>query len=341
MNSSQASNQSAVLRRVLAAVLALMMVLAFAIPIGMARQQEAYAASSDVYMMSYDNDVVPTSVYSYVLDNEESSQDIYVGPTDANFFPTYFDDYDDALNIAFQVVEGDGITGTEVYWDANEKDGVPGQWQAVGYVILPDDGSYGTVSIQVTNLNADGEGNYTNITIVRNPVEPVTEASYETLRVYDPTDILSPTPDVAYTQTNRLIVQSNDFPGAFLPESQVASAMDALYNVTNAIPSVGWLSNPATLLYPGKGDMLAQLAYKGTPYVNDDINDVYWTYGVYRVSPTAPGVYERVEIAKWVGADFYRSYGGDIVMWRYVRIDASPENFSSEYDKVFPNTLPI
>ncbi|MDR0519752.1 MAG: hypothetical protein LBG82_06850 [Clostridiales Family XIII bacterium] len=331
--------------------IAVILAIALALSLGMAfgAQQSAYAATSDDWMMSYDLSSGDFT-YTYVLSADETEAYIQVGPAsfvNDTLVPTYFSSEADAQNVADNGIEisaeDDGIAGAYVAYAAPfEFD--PGQWAVVAVIGLPDDGSFGALSVKVTNVN-DINLRHTTLTICRNETEPSqdTEADNVTVRFYYSVGY----PFVKETlleEAGNISVLSNDYYEQGSTRTY-PTGMDALWHIAYSA-SYPWL--PASggiesVYYPGQGEFIRALTLDGTRYAtqedpNDPLYEQAWMYGVYRYAQ-ATDEWVRVHVAEHAGSDSFRVYDDDLIIWKYGDSQTDPNKWEGDYETLFPDTL--
>jgi hypothetical protein len=319
-------------RRLIAILLALALALSFGAVFG---GTQAYAATNDDFMMSYDDSPGGGIYqYTYVLDPNDPyyTPEVYlqVGPADSNALPSYFDseaDAQDVIDNGIDIISGDGIEGAYVAYAAPFEFN-PGEWVVEAVIELPDDDSYGAISVKVTNTAYDGtaaKDPYTNITIVRQSYQTVTSVSG-----INSTVALTNSSYAQLTLAKTLSSQTiayNTFSELY-PNRNFPTAADGTYQPwydnTYAAP-VGQttITNVHSTYSPGIGYLLDSITANSTQYDNegDDPDGRSWLFAVYRNG-------SRVELSKYIGFDSFRLFPGDHIQWRYWYYD--------DYDNVFP-----
>ncbi|MDR3364058.1 MAG: hypothetical protein LBS91_03810 [Clostridiales Family XIII bacterium] len=334
--------QSTMRRRIFAIVLAILMAFAMGAALNTA---QAYAATDDEWLISYDDITYGQNQYVYVLDYDQDAQDIYLGPSTDGETPTWFDRYEDAIDwMSYEVIDSDGIDGNlvEVYWDADERDEVAGHWESVAYVYLPEDGSYGTISIKAIKTNPDDTTDYTftSITIIRNQEDAPAPDKVDDVDVwiYDPADNTGMT---VYKSDPQAILSNTYYED---PPRTFPTAMDATYEswYNQYIPFLTNITVSTPPPTPWIGTRIVEMTVHSVEWALEDNGDgTYdsWLYAVYR-DPDQTGTYTRIDIAEYIGADSYRDFAGDVIVWKYGwNLSTNPVVFAGQYDNIFGSTL--
>jgi hypothetical protein len=216
-----------------------------------------------------------------------------------------------------EFIDDDGLSaGTVVVAGAYEVS--PGDWAVEAIIELPDDGSYGALSVQITNPSAPTPNNYTNITIVRNEANPPTpdEVVNIDLRIYDPND---KTGALYYDSGAQTILSSTydeklgrTFPTNFdtLFASWYSTYISELTNVVTNQDAVPWT-----------GETIESMTLAGNEWATEQTSSTSykaWFSAVYR---NVDSSYQRVGLGKRIGGDSYRVMPGDIIVWKYFDMD--------------------
>jgi hypothetical protein len=336
-------NADGVTRRVFAAILALLLAVAM-VPAIALNTQQANAATSDGWMMSYDLSGGGFT-YTYVLAPTDTEVYIQVGPatldgSTGTLVPSYFSDQDDADAFALGLMDndpdyvefmtGDGLSaGTVVYADSYTVSAST-DWAVEAVIDIPDDDTYGSQSVKITNPEGTAPNNYLNITIVRNEAgapTPDTVANVD-VWVFDPADDSG---RLHYSSGTKNILSNtyyeNDDPSYITYPTGFDALFATWYNST--IPEL--TSIRIALPYtPWIGDFVYSMTVAGEPYatVYDGALWSGWFSALYR-NDTASGEYERVEIGERIGGSSYACQPGDIIVWKYFKTSLAA------YDEVY------
>jgi hypothetical protein len=112
------------------------------------------------------------------------------------------------------------------------------------------------------------------------------------------------------------------------------TGLDAIFQCwySQYIPSLSYI---ATSYTPGTGDLVTSMTVSGTAYASewdDSAGDWKgWRYMVYRIPASDPSNYWRVRPSQDVGADCWRLFDYDLIVWKYGYL---------EDDKLFPDYYP-
>jgi hypothetical protein len=330
-------------RRVFAAVLALLLAVAMVPAIAMNAQQ-ANAATSDGWMMSYDLSGGELT-YSYVLAPGETEIYIQVGPATMDvsageLVPSYFSNQTDADELAegmldndpdyIEFMTGDGLlTGTVVY-AASYVAYSSTDWGVEAIIELSDFDSYGALSVKITNPEGTGPNNYVNLTIARNEADaptPDTVANVD-VWVYDPADT---TGRLHYSSGTKSILSNEFYENADPSYITYPTGLDALFSTwyETTIPEVTVIQTERPVT-PWIGDRVVSMNVNDITYAaeGEGVIQTSWFSALYR-NDTASGEYERLEIGQRIGGSSYYCQPGDILVWKYFEMDLT------EYDEIY------
>jgi hypothetical protein len=178
-------------------------------------------------------------------------------------------------------------------------------------VTLPNNASFGSLSIKAINPNSSPANSFTNVTIVRQEAgDPPAHTSVNGIGIWvgNPAngDILS---------ADQITVSRTDFYET--PNRTFPTGLDGtIWLKYSVIPEI---TNITTEALPGTGDYVYSIKINGTVY--GDTGSEGWQYRVYR-----PDGYNRVRLSEYVGADSMMLRSGDILFWKYDVFD-SPDLF--------------
>ena len=326
-------------RSILTLLLAAVMVAVF----GMA----VFAATSDQYVDTYDGNI--TAWWTFFLNNTETNVDILFSPTvtqpiaGENTPPSYFDDEDGAaaatyavsLDTAPSLSAPTDVSLMPVQWDENE-------WLAWFTVTLPQDGSFGSLSLLLTNPSADvGGENHINATILRNEATPwqYTSAGPIEVRIYDP--VSTDVPRAAsgdYYYASGIVAQNIDF-----EEYQLRSFPAALDGTVNALLYTDINKNVTHYeILPTDQDpyyasafgyFVNSLTIDGVEYPTKQDVEIGWLYRVYREGAELgkADLKAIVPLSSVVDSSSFMLRPDDVVVWRYGEYD-DPDLFPQYLD---------
>jgi hypothetical protein len=340
-------------RRILAIVLAMVMSLSLGFALNATGgANQAYAATNNPYMMSYDLSSGAWT-YRYILDPDDSFANIEIGPAQADatgeFYPTYFTIEQDADTFAaglaansstyVEFIDGDGIPGYDgtsdgtqiIYANAYNSGTTVDQWSVKAIVQLPVDGSYGTIVLKIKNPNAPAPNNTTSIAIIRDEEAPpsYTTASDIDVWIQDPANS-------TYYQSG-----AQSIPSATFYENPTSrtypTALDAVYTsfYNSYIPELTYISYGSGT---GLGDYVQSMTVNGVNYAYEDQGGgTYnaWAYAVYRNDGSD---YIRTEIGQREYASSYMNREGDLIVWVYGKMNNL--DYDDYYNGLFPDRLP-
>ncbi|MDR1387875.1 MAG: hypothetical protein LBJ44_09890 [Propionibacteriaceae bacterium] len=288
----------------------------------------SYAASTDEWMMSVDDIGGSSYRYTYMLWDTDESAFPRVAPGEligSDLFPSFFDTEADAYQLESVTREGDGLTVDAVYWYAAEQGA---DWFDYSEIDLTGTSTYGALSVGFCNpipaVCPDASiaaHNSASITVARLASEYVADVASVSVRLYDPND---PTGEEFIEVEDQTILANSFYEDL---NTNYPSGLDAIYQMWYAggipvLTSIGY-----DYLY-GTGDLVDSMTVDGVPWSTDYVNEEGWLYGVYRSDGNQ---WVRVDVSKFVGADVYRLYPGELVVWKY-----GPGEY---YDLLIPPTL--
>jgi hypothetical protein len=290
----------------------------------------AAANTMDPYMIPYDQVAGGNYRYAIVLDPDESYVEITFGPAikvgtepNATYVPSYYNNAADAVNVDINFLTEDGIVSADV--DYMQADNPNGQWITEAGILLPDDGSHGSITVMITNNNS---GVVTNITIARNENNPpIPDVAKVSVWLSDPGSR-------TMYEADGINIPSNTFyenPNARTYPTGLDAILQTWYaQYITAITSI------STEYTPGTGDFVKSITVGGSIYASewDDGKNAWkgWRYMVYRVPVNDPTKYWRVRPSQDVGADCWRLFDEDLIVWKYGYL---------EDNTLFPDYYPV
>jgi hypothetical protein len=275
----------------------------------------AIANTMDPYMMPYDQVAGGNYRYAIVLDPDEYYAEITFGPaikvgTDPNavYVPSYYNNAADAINVDIDFLADDGIVSADVdYMQASNPNG---QWVTEAGILLPDDGSHGSITVVIKNNNS---GIVTYITIARNETDPPIDTAVKaSVWLSDP--------------GSGTMYEANgiNMPSATFYENPNArtypTVLDAIFQAWYGQYIIA-ISGISTAYTSGTGDLISSMTVNGTAYASEwdaSAGDWKgWRYMVYRIPTSDPSNYWRVRPSQNVGADCWRLFDYDLIVWKY------------------------
>jgi hypothetical protein len=277
----------------------------------------AFASSSDPELNFYDTDL-DSPVLNFVVENEDTDVFFFISPSlvapDAP--PTYFSSEESAQatidSLAFFLDTPPSLTGAEViYSEVVEIEA--GQWVAQVFISLPADTSFGSLSVRAVNAAASPE-TVANVSIVRQPAEPVTSAAGVGSRIYHPEneDVYSADQMTVDWNDYHELTPDRDFPTVTDGTIHTLISSDVTSNV------VSFVHYPSTAV--GQESYLWSMTISTTAGTTTypASGDVGWEYRVYR-DPD----YKMVSLSEFVGTDSMMLQSGDIILWKYIDFNSS------------------
>ena len=330
-------------RSILTLLLAAVMVAVF----GMA----VFAGTSDQYVNTYTYDGDTTAWWTFFLqDNDETNVDIFFSPTATpprpgeNTPPSYFDDDTDA-DAATYAVSLDtpvSLSAPETVDKSPAPLGDNTDWVEWFEATLPDDGSFGSFSLLLTNPNAgSGCDNHINATILRNEATPwqYTSAGPIEVRIYNPASADVPRAASGdYYYASGIVAQNTDF-----YEYQLRSFPTALDGTKNALDYTDINKNVTDYdIQPTDQDpyyasafgyFVNSLTIDGVEYPTKQDVEIGWLYRVYREGAELgkADLKAIVPLSSVVDSSSFMLRPDDVVVWRYGEYD-DPDLFPPYLD---------
>jgi hypothetical protein len=272
------------------------------------------AATSDPYLYPYDGNFV--QVYTYILPSSETTQEFYISPSDieaSDAPPSFFDSSADVMAVAWNIIlDTPPSLSNAVSFSVEPLEVDTDQWLADVTVTLPNDGSFGSLSVKATN---PGAGTTTNVTLVRNEADDPSDYTYTSadliaVQVYDPGS-------TAVYSADQMVVQNIDF---YETPPNIRSFPTGLDGLSHAWLYAGLRTGVTAIDYQyvsNTGDFVQSMTIDGTEYPTTGTKG--WQYRVYRNAGTQHDV---VPLSEFVGADSFMLRSGDIVLWKYAEFES-------------------
>jgi hypothetical protein len=278
------------------------------------------AATSDPYLNPYDGNFTLTR--TYVVNHNEPVETFYLSPAETiapDAEPSFFSAGDDADAVTWDIILDSppsisGIANLSVVSYEIEPDL---SYLAEVNVSLPNDASFGSLSIKFANPSAESEASTTNVTIVRQEATPWTYTSAAGIGAW----VADPASSAVYS-ADQMVVQNTDFYEQH-PDRSFPTGLDGLRHAELYSPISADVASIDYYYVDGIGFFVQSMTVKGTEYPTTYTDG--WQYRVYRT----PG-YGVVPLSEFVGADSIMLRSGDIILWKYGNFNASD---------LFPNVI--